>query len=126
MAKKSTAASNVLALVDSVSTTQNSTVVSSAVSPINLEQSVTQRLDYLTAFDVVIPLLGLTSDSQGEHALVHAMLQHAAQYADRLDVRHSNPCSEVLHQLELAVVNAHALQYLRHFFNTASEAYSRR
>lgn len=101
-------------------------IIVTAQSSIELVQAADVRLDYLTAFDTLIPLLGLHADSQGEHALVHALLQYAARNADRRDARYSNPCSEVLHQLELAGVNDNALQYLRRFFNTASEAYSRR
>ena len=95
-------------------------------SSIELNQAVEYRVDYLTAFDFVIPMLGLHADSQGEHALVHALLQYAARNSDRRDAQFNNPCSEVLHQLELAGANPHAMQYLRRFFNTALEAYSRR
>jgi hypothetical protein len=104
----------------------NRCLTASAHTSLEMEQGVDLRLDYLTAFDLVIPLSGLNADSQGEHALVLAFFQYAARYADRRDARFTNPFSEVLHQLERVGVSAHAVTYLRRFLNTAEDAYSRR
>lgn len=96
-----------------------------ASTTLELSQITSNRVDYLTPFDLVIPMLGLHEDSQGKDALIHAMLQLAG-YSTRIRYANGNPCDEVIHALEEAGANQNALAFLRAFFNTASTAYSRR
>jgi hypothetical protein len=101
------------------------TIIVSATSILTCTNQAASVQDFLTAFDIVIPVLGLTDDSQGSHALVHALLTVAGLMATRSGP-YSNPCDQVLLRLEEAGINPHALAYLRQYMNSASEAYSRR
>lgn len=96
----------------------------SATSELALGQSVSVTPDYLTAFDVAIPLLGFTNDTQGSAALVHALLQCAGRYAPRH--QYGCPFDDVIAELERIGVNPHALDFLRQYMHSARDAYVRR
>lgn len=101
-------------------------ILLTASTKLDLDQRVSSwSCDYLTPFDKVIPLLGLTDDSQGTNALIHALLQCAGFYSPRNGSSQGNPFHESLHRLEQFKVNPHALKILREFFNAAAERYDR-
>lgn len=101
------------------------TIYLSARSDLSLRQRISDEWDYLNAFDLVIPMLGLHDDSQGADALVHAFFKYAGQTSKRTGTL-SSPFEEVLIRLEQAGVNPHALTYLRQYMNAAKDAYARR
>jgi hypothetical protein len=102
-------------------------ILLTAITTIELNQQVSKwSCDYLTPFDKVIPLLGLSDDSQGTNALIHALLQCAGFYSPRNGSSNGNPFHESLHRLEQFKVNPHALKILREFFNAAAEQYDRK
>jgi hypothetical protein len=98
----------------------------SASSELQLSHNLTHRTRCITAFDQVITLLGLHRDSQGEDALVLALLQYAAPNSERRDYRFVSPFDEVLSRLEATGASANAVKYLRTYFNTADDQYRRR
>jgi hypothetical protein len=100
-------------------------ILVSAHTQITFIQGTAMVIDYLTAFDKVIPLLGFTPDTQGTHALVYAILQLGSKIARR-EGAYNGPCNEVLSRLGGYGVNAHAMKFLEQFMNTAAEQYNRR
>jgi len=100
-------------------------IPASALSELSVSHKCSCVVDFLTAFDKVIPLLGFTPDTQGPAALIHALLQYAARHSNR-NGPYASPCEEVIARFELADVNKHAIRYLREFMNTAADQYNRR
>lgn len=76
------------------------------------------------AFRRCIDMVGLTDDSEGEEALLHALL-HYADVNHMGDARWDNPADEVLRRLQLAGINPNALKYAQSLLNDAHERYAR-
>jgi len=97
----------------------------SAQSSIVLNQTSAAIADFVNAFDRVIELMGLHTDNQGDLALIHAVLQVGARFAER-NGPYVSPCEEVMIRLEREGVNRNAINRIRHAMNSAAEQYSRR
>lgn len=76
------------------------------------------------AFKHCINVAGLSNDSEGQEALIHALLQYA-------DANHMgqailcNPMDEVIRRLEILQLNPNAMAYIRQLLSDVSERYSR-
>lgn len=95
-----------------------------AKDTIVLSQTCSVKVDWQTAFDDVIRLMGMNENTQGMEAMAYGLLQFAASTQARSD-GYGSPCAEVLARLQEAGVNENALAHLRQMMNSAMDAYSR-
>jgi len=80
--------------------------------------------DMSAAFRETISAIGLTDDSQGEAAFIHALLKYANANHSGLDVL-SNPLAEAIRRLEAAGINPHALARIKQLLYDRLDKYDR-